>query len=83
MTPVTSPSDFDAALQDPQAFFAEPKEVTDCPQLSRKEKLAILLRWEQDALRLSASESEGMAGGEENMLGRVKQAILTLREEQA
>jgi hypothetical protein len=81
MTPGTSQIDVEAALRDPQAFFVEPQGVADYPQLSREEKLAILLRWEQDALRLSASESEGMAGGEENMLGRVKRAIQTVQEE--
>ena len=45
------------------------------PQLSRDEKLAILREWEQDALRLSTSESEGMGGGEESMLGRVEESI--------
>ena len=81
MTRGASQVDFEAALQDPQAFFAEPQVVADCPQLSREEKLAILRQWEQDALRLSESESEGMAGGEENMLGRVKRAIQMVREE--
>ena len=56
MTRRTSQVDIEAALQDPKAFFAEPQEVADHPQLSREEKLAILRRWEQDALRLSASE---------------------------
>jgi hypothetical protein len=74
--------DFEAALQDPQAFFAEPQDVGDDPQLSQEEKLAILRRWEQDALRLSASESEGMGGGEENMLGRVKLALQRVRADQ-
>jgi len=80
MTRGTSHVDFEAALQEPQAFFAEPQEVADHPQLSREQKLAILRRWEQDAIRLSASESEGMGGGEENMLGRVERALLTVRE---
>jgi hypothetical protein len=78
MTRRTSQVDIEAALQDPKAFFAEPQEVADHPQLSREEKLAILRRWEQDALRLSASESEGMGGGEESMLGRVERAIQAL-----
>jgi hypothetical protein len=77
----TSQVDFEAALQDPKAFFAEPQDVADHPQLSRDDKLAILRQWEQDALRLSASESEGMGGGEENMLGRVERAIQRVREE--
>ncbi len=75
MTRETSHVDFEQALRDPQASFAEPQDVVAHPQLSREHKLAILRRWEQDALRLSASESEGMGGGEENMLGRVERAI--------
>ena len=78
MTRRTSQVDIEAALQDPKAFFAEPQEVADHPQLSREEKLVILRRWEQGALRLSASESEGMGGGEESMLGRVERAIQAL-----
>ena len=81
MTLGTPQVDFEATLQDPQAFFAEPQDVVDDPKLSREEKLAILRRWEQDALRLSASEAEGMGGGEENKLGRVKQAIQMVRDE--
>jgi hypothetical protein len=81
MTLETSQVGFEAALQNPQAFFAEPRDVVDYPRLSREEKLAILRRWEQDALRLSASESEGMGGGEENILGRVELAIQMVREE--
>jgi hypothetical protein len=56
-------------------LFAEPQDVAADPKLSRENKLAILRRWEQDALRLSASEAEGMGGGQESMLGRVGQAI--------
>jgi hypothetical protein len=35
MTRGISQVDFEAALQDPQAFFAEPQDVADYPQLSR------------------------------------------------
>jgi hypothetical protein len=80
MIPGTAHVDFEAALQDPKAFFAEPQDVVDYPELSRERKLAILLRWEQDALHLSTSESEGMVGGEENMLGRVEHALQMVRE---
>ena len=80
MTRETSHVDIEAALSDPKAFFAEPQDVVAHPQLSKEEKLAILRQWQQDALRLSASESEGMGGGEENMLGRVERAIQLLLE---
>jgi hypothetical protein len=63
------------ALRDPAGSFAEPQDVVAHPRLSSGEKLAILRQWEQDALRLSASESEGMGGGKEAMLGRVEGAI--------
>lgn len=75
MERTTSKIDIEAALRDPTACFREPQEVAEHPQLSREDKLAILRRWEHDALRLSASEGEGMAGGEEAMLGRVELAI--------
>jgi len=76
----TAGVDFEAALQDPKAFFSEPQDVVDYPEFSRERKLAILLQWEQDALHLSTSESEGMVGGEENMLGRVEHALQMVRE---
>ncbi len=77
---MTQSSEFDleAALRDPQAFFAEPKDIAAHPQLSRQSKLALLREWEQYARRLSVAEGECMAGGEGNMLGRVEQAISTL-----
>ena len=78
MTHGTSPFSVDAALRHPRSYFAEPKEVVAHPQLSRDVKLAILREWEQDARRLSTSESEGMGGGEESMLGRVERAIQVL-----
>jgi hypothetical protein len=75
MTRDISETDLDEMMRDPRCVFSEPQDVVAHPQLSREQKLAILRRWEQDALRLSASESEGMGGGEESMLGRVESAI--------
>ena len=75
MERTTSKIDLEAALRDPTGCFREPQEVVDDPQLSRDDKLAILRRWQHDALRLSTSEGEGMMGGEENMLRRVELAI--------
>ncbi len=83
MTHETPPFSVDAALRHPSTYFAEPKDVVAHPQLSQDVKLAILREWEQDARRLSTSESEGMGGGEENMLGRVEEAIQTLTREQS
>ena len=72
--------DFQTALRDPAGSFAEPQDVVAHPQLSAREKLAILRQWEQDAVRLSAAESEGMGGGKEAMLGRVERAIQAVGE---
>ena len=83
MTQGTPPFSVDAVLRNPRSYFAEPKDVVAHPQLSRDAKLTILREWEQDALRLSTAESEGMGGGEENMLGRVEEAIQTLVREQS
>ena len=83
MTHETPPFSVDAALRHPSTYFAEPKDVVAHPKLSQDVKLAILQEWEQDARRLSTSESEGMGGGEENMLGRVEEAIQTLVREQS
>jgi hypothetical protein len=83
MTHGTPPFSVDEALRHPRSYFAEPKDVLAHPQLSRDEKLTILRQWEQDALRLSTAESEGMGGGEENMIGRVEEAIQTLLRERS
>src|SRR5262249_15540010 len=72
MTQGTPPFSADAALRHFRSYFTEPKDVVAHPQLSRDEKLAILREWEQDALRLSTSESEGMGGGEESMLNATR-----------
>jgi hypothetical protein len=75
MTREISETDLNEIMRNPRGFFSEPRDVVAHPQLSREHKLAILRQWEQDALRLSASESEGMGGGEESMVGRVESAI--------
>lgn len=75
MSQAPSRIEFTTALRDPSAVFSEPNDIVAHPQLSREMKLALLQQWEQLARRLSVAEFEGMGGGEENMLGRVEQAI--------
>lgn len=74
------PTDFDfaKALLDPAASFAEPGEIVSHPGLSHEQKLQLLRQWERDAWGLTVAEGEGMAGGEENMLARVRHAIRLL-----
>jgi hypothetical protein len=61
--------------------FGEPKEVLARQDLTTDQKHAILESWRHDALRLSASEGENMAGGEEAMLQRVCDALRELERQ--
>ena len=67
--------DMDVAKTTPAAFFSDPAEVVGQPLLSDEQRLAILHQWELDALNLSVAEGEGMEGGEESPLGKIRQMI--------
>jgi hypothetical protein len=67
--------DLQKALLNPAAVFGAPKAVVEDERLSREQKLQLLKQWEHDALSLAVAEGEGMAGGEESMLNRVRLAI--------
>jgi hypothetical protein len=71
----------EAAALNPVAFFDQPNSVVQHPALSRKQKLTILKNWERDARGLAVAEEEGMAGGEESMLSRIRGAINDLGED--
>lgn len=68
----------DIALKDPSRQFEQPDHVVDHPGLSDQEKRKILRQWELDAKNLSVAEGEGMSGGEESKLRRVKAALKRL-----
>jgi hypothetical protein len=68
-------TEYERALHDPRAVFAEPKEVLADRDLSADQKHAVLESWRQDALRLSAS------GGEDAMLQRVCDALRELEQQ--
>jgi hypothetical protein len=74
-------TEYERTLHDPRAVFAEPKEVLSHRDLTTEQKRAILESWRQDAVRLSASEGENMAGGEETMLQRVCDALRELEQQ--
>jgi hypothetical protein len=65
----------EAAALNPVAFFDQPRAVVTHPQLSRQQKLKILTNWERDARGLAVAEEEGMSGGEESLLSRIRGAI--------
>jgi hypothetical protein len=70
--------DIDKALLDPAGAFAEPNDIVRMPGLPRSLKLRLLEQWEREARALAVAEEEGMTGGEESMLGRVRRAIVAL-----
>jgi hypothetical protein len=72
--------DVDAALANPSAYFAEPGEILAHPALALDVQRKLLHQWEQDARQLAEAETEGMEGGEPNMLRRVREALATLEE---
>jgi hypothetical protein len=75
---VPSNIDTDAALANPSAYFAQPQDVLAYPSMSNGLKLKLLHQWDHDARLLAEAEGEGMGGGEESMLGRVRQTLRQL-----
>ena len=80
MTNRNRKDDLQTMLRDPAAVFSTPRDVLDRPGLTHDERLAILRQWERDARGLSVAEEEGMGGGEESLLSRVRLAIARLGE---
>jgi hypothetical protein len=80
MTADSGKIDIEAALVNPSAFFAQPKDIARHPDLPHEIKVELLQQWERDARSLAVAEEEGMTGGEESMLGRVRHAIQALGE---
>ena len=74
--------DLTTMLRDPAGVFRVPRDVLDHPDLTREQRTAILRQWERDARGLSVAEEEGMEGGEESLLGRVRAALAQLGQHQ-
>jgi hypothetical protein len=70
--------DLKKALLDPAGAFAQPSDIVRHPDLPRSAKIRLLAEWERGARELAVAEDEGMTGGEESMLNRVRQAIAAL-----
>jgi hypothetical protein len=78
----TKPIDIGKALMDPASVFSQPREIVGNAVVPRDVKLRLLRQWERDARGLAVAEEEGMSGGEESMLGRVRHAIQALGEDE-
>jgi hypothetical protein len=77
-TDETKPIDLEKALLDPASQFPGPEDVVAHAELTREQKIEILLRWHYDASDLAVAEEEGMIGGEESKLRRVLLALEAL-----
>jgi hypothetical protein len=71
-------TDIDQKRLNPAAFYGDPEKVLEDAGLSRDEKIEILREWHYDAMRLQESAGENMAGGEEDRLRAVSNALLKL-----
>jgi hypothetical protein len=81
MTESAAKVDFKKAMLDPAGTFAEPMDIVAHQELTRSQKLRLLEQWEREARSLAVAEEEGMTGGEESMLSRVRHAISALGAE--
>jgi hypothetical protein len=58
--------------------FATPEEVLTRADLTRKQKIEILKRWEYDAVEADVATEEGMPGKDESPLRRILLALSRL-----
>lgn len=68
--------DLDRAKLSPAAVFSTPEQVAGHSELTPRQKIEILRRWEADAIALSVATAEGMPDGHGELLRR----IILLRE---
>ena len=69
---------FEQALLDPTANFGSPFDVVDSVELTIKQKVELLLRWQYDARQLELAEDEGMPAGPGSRLSDVLDALRAL-----
>ena len=70
--------DFEKAKLNPATGFKSPQEVVSSQELSREQKIEILLRWEQDARSMEVAEEEGMPGTQPKLLQPIRDALHAL-----
>lgn len=73
---------FEDLLQDPPAAFDSPSQIVNSSELSKKQKVELLRRWEYDADQLQTAESEGMESDhvDTGVLAKVLAALKDLGE---
>lgn len=73
-----TPQELEAAMFKPGAVFRSPEKVIENTQLSRDQKIEILLRWEYDAAEEAVALEEGMPGQDSDLLRRILLALSKL-----
>lgn len=73
------PVDYERARLIPSAVFAAPRAVLACADLTREQKIDVLLRWAYDAAELAVAREEGMPGEEEDLQGEILNALASLQ----
>jgi hypothetical protein len=58
--------------------FNAPEDVLKARDITREQKIEILLRWEYDARELQVADDESMTGGNNNLLQRVLESLSAL-----
>ncbi len=71
-------TDIDKAMLDPGSVFDKPSDLLNAEDLTRKQKIEILRRWEYDARELQVATEENMPGNNSDLLDQVLKALNSL-----
>lgn len=69
---------FERCKANPRQEFGTPGRLLHSDRLTAAQKLEVLKSWKAEAIHLSESKGEGMAGGERAQLSAIETAILEL-----
>lgn len=74
-TPKRAPINPQRAELDPGAVFRAPRDLIEREDLSRQQKIEILLRWSDDAAERAVALEEGMPGREDDLQRQILLAL--------
>lgn len=81
-------TDYRAVVKDVEKVYSEPSRVLDDADLTRADKIDVLLNWKNDLVQLQRASEENMpstdvrAGATADLLKQVVEALETLQAEQ-
>lgn len=56
----------DKLMRNPQKEFQSPQRVLDAPELSDKQKIALLMNWRSDVMEIQRADGENMQNAAED-----------------